>query len=97
MIVSNPPYVADESPLLDRAVVDWEPASALFAGVDGLDDYRRIAPLLPALLARGGAACIEVGASQAAAVGALLGGAGLVVQVRRDLAGHDRCLLATPA
>ena len=42
VIVSNPPYVADDSADLQTIVADWEPHDALFAGPDGLDDIRRI-------------------------------------------------------
>ena len=67
----------------------------LFAGADGLDDYRRIAPLLR--LPPGGVACVEIGATQAAAVSALFEAAGLITQVKADLAGRDRCVIVTPA
>ena len=40
-------------------------------------------------------AAIEIGATQADAVTALLAAQGLNVAVRRDLAGRDRCLVAT--
>ena len=63
------------------------PPSALFAGADGLDDYRIIATQLPALIAPGGMAAIEIGATQADAVTALLTAQGLNVAVRRDLGG----------
>ena len=92
LILCNPPYIGTAEPL-PASVVRYEPAGALFAGADGLDDYRRIAPILPAALAPGGVACIEIGATQAQAVGALMAAAGLSVSVRRDLAGHDRCLI----
>jgi release factor glutamine methyltransferase len=91
LIFCNPPYVesdADLSPEVMR-----EPASALFAGPDGLDDYRRIIPQLPGLLAPGGVACIEIGHTQAAAVLALAGTAGMAGILRHDLAGRDRCLV----
>jgi release factor glutamine methyltransferase len=93
LILCNPPYV-ETAAALPRDVFEWEPAEALFAGRDGLDDYRRLAPCLGALLAPGGIACIEIGAGQRDAVAALLGGAGLSVEARRDLAGIDRCLIA---
>mgnify|MGYP006148403611 CR=1 FL=1 len=76
-------------------VAQHEPHSALFAGPDGLDDYRRIAPQLPALIAPGGMAAIEIGYDQGQSVSALLRAQGLGVSLRRDLAGHDRCLVAT--
>lgn len=94
LILCNPPYVAGGDELA-REVRDHEPAAALFAGADGLDAYRALAPLLPAQLAAGGVACLEIGAGQAAAVTALLAATGLAVVLRRDLAGHDRCLVAT--
>jgi release factor glutamine methyltransferase len=95
LVLCNPPYVAaDEA--LPAEVRDHEPSSALFAGTDGLDDYRVIAGQLPRLIAPGGMAAIEIGASQAHAVTALLTVQGLGVAVRRDLAGRDRCVVATP-
>ena len=39
---------------------------------------------------------VEIGATQAAAVTALLAAQGLNVAIRRDLAGRDRCLVVTP-
>jgi release factor glutamine methyltransferase len=92
LILCNPPYIA-ESESLPISVVEYEPASALFAGADGLDDYRRIAAVLD--FAEGGAACIEIGSTQAADVGALFASRGFSVVVRKDLAGLDRCVVVT--
>lgn len=94
LVLCNPPYVEAEADL-PRDVAEWEPASALFAGPEGLDDYRRLAPELGRLLAPGGAAILEIGASQRAAVSALVTAAGLVARCRQDLAGRDRCLVVT--
>jgi release factor glutamine methyltransferase len=95
LILCNPPYIAaDES--LPAEVREHEPGAALFAGPDGLDDYRIIATQLPRLIAPGGMAAIEIGATQAEAVSALLTAQGLKVAIRRDLAGRDRCVIATP-
>jgi len=95
LILCNPPYIAsDES--LPAEVREHEPGTALFAGPDGLDDYRVIATQLPRFIAPGGMAAIEIGATQAEAVSALLTAQGLNVALRRDLAGRDRCLVATP-
>ena len=95
LILCNPPYIAaDES--LPAEVFEHEPSAALFAGLDGLDDYRVIATQLPRLIAPGGMAAIEIGATQAEVVSALLIAQGLKVAVRRDLAGRDRCVIATP-
>lgn len=95
-IVSNPPYVADGSDLLDDTVRDWEPAQALFAGPDGLDDYRRLVPGALRHLTATGSLVLEIGADQGSAVRALCEEAGYrTVEVRPDLAGHDRIVVAT--
>lgn len=94
LLLCNPPYVADGEPL-GPGVREHEPHEALFAGPDGLDAYRALAPLLPRQLAPGGVACVEVGWRQAAAVAGLFRAAGLSVSVVRDLGGRDRCLVAT--
>jgi release factor glutamine methyltransferase len=95
LVLTNPPYIATDE-ILPPQVRDHEPAAALFAGPDGLDDYRVIATQLPQLIAPGGVACIEIGSTQVEAVSSLLQAKGLSVAVRRDLAGRDRCLLAAP-
>lgn len=96
LILCNPPYIAQGFPL-DAEVRDHEPHGALFAGADGLDDYRRIAPQVRGLLAPGGCACVEIGYDQGESAAALFRAAGLAVALRRDLAGRDRCLLVTAA
>lgn len=40
IIVSNPPYIPDDSDDIDPDVKDFEPPSALFAGKDGLEVIR---------------------------------------------------------
>lgn len=91
-IMCNPPYVESGAPL-DAGVRDHEPASALFAGADGLDDYRRLIPELPHLLAADGLCCLEIGWQQAKSVSAIARTAGMQVAVKQDLAGRDRCLV----
>lgn len=94
LILSNPPYIGTGE-TLPAEVRDHEPGAALFAGSDGLDDYRCIAPQLPGLLAPGGVAILEIGATQAEAVTALLEAQGFVVALRHDLGGRPRALIAT--
>jgi release factor glutamine methyltransferase len=91
LVLCNPPYVETVA-VLDPQVRDWEPASALFAGHDGLDDYRILAPQLARVT--GGIACIEIGYTQAAAVTVLLENEGFAVTCRKDYGGRDRCLVA---
>jgi release factor glutamine methyltransferase len=92
LILCNPPYIAENEALMPE-VAAHEPGGALFAGADGLDDYRRIVPQLPTLLAPRGAALIEIGWTQRGAVTALAEAAGLVATAHHDLAGRDRVLL----
>ena len=47
LILCNPPYVAEGAELA-RASREFEPDEALFAGEEGLDAYRALAPQLPA-------------------------------------------------
>ncbi len=92
LVLCNPPYVATSERLMPD-IADWEPARALFAGADGLDDYRAIAPVLARQLAPGGITCMEIGHDQRAAVTGIFITNGFTVASRRDLAGHDRCLI----
>ena len=94
LVLANPPYIGTAEPLPPE-VRDHEPPGALFAGEDGLDAYRALAPQLARLIAPGGCAVIEIGHRQAAAVTTLLHAAGLEVALRHDLGGRDRCLVAT--
>jgi release factor glutamine methyltransferase len=90
VILANLPYVEEGAPLAPE-IARHEPALALLAGADGLDVFRRLlsgdvpAPLL----------ALEVGAGQAGAVASLARAAGFgEVQVRPDLAGIDRVVVA---
>lgn len=91
LILANPPYVETDADLA-CGVRDYEPAGALFAGPDGLDDYRVLIPQLPALLAPQGAALVEIGASQGEAVGEIAAAAGFAHVLHEDLGGRPRVL-----
>ncbi|MFK8042449.1 peptide chain release factor N(5)-glutamine methyltransferase [Congregibacter sp.] len=91
LIVSNPPYIADEDSHLSRGDLRFEPRSALASGVDGLDDIREIIDSAPMHLESGGHLFLEHGFAQGAAVRELLSAAGFSnVGSSRDLAGHER-------
>lgn len=91
LILSNPPYVEDAADLAP-SVRAHEPATALFSGADGLDDYRILVPQLPGLLTENGLAIIEIGWTQAAAVCAIAHDADLTSRVHPDLALRERAV-----
>lgn len=92
LVLCNPPYVESDA-VLDPDVREFEPATALFAGPEGLDDYRAIVPQLGKLLVPGGVAIFEIGAGQAEAVGAIASESGFAPETRRDLADRPRALI----
>lgn len=92
LVLINPPYVAEDAEL-GPGVAEFEPGEALFAGPDGLDDYRRLAPDIARLVAPGGLAAIEIGFDQSDAVAQVLAGHGLATRAAHDLAGRPRALL----
>ena len=94
LVLCNPPYIA-EGAELGPGVREYEPDEALFAGLEGLDAYRELAPQLPRLLTPSGLAAIEIAPDQAAPVTGLLARDGLRAQVANDLAGRPRAVLLT--
>lgn len=113
LVLANLPYVAERDwPTLEPEVTGWEPRSALLAGPDGLNAYRTLfapgrgrafgsyTPKSSATLEAGlvGAVAVEVGEGQAMAVAELARAAGFGrVDVRRDLAGIERVVVAERA
>lgn len=89
LILANPPYVETDADLAP-SVHAFEPAGALFAGPDGLDDYRILVPHLGRLLAPGGVALFEIGHTQGDAVSGLAQEQGCCAVVHPDLGGRAR-------
>ena len=96
LVVSNPPYVTDEEyAALDRNVREYEPASALRGGRDGLDFVRRIAAEAPRRVRRGGLLLVEIGWKQRDAAMRLCSTREWRdVEVLQDCDGLDRVLVA---
>ena len=92
LVIANPPYVESNAGL-EPDVREFEPASALFAGLEGLDDYRTIIPQLPGLLSESGVTVLEIGADQGEKVAEIAQNAGFSAELRRDLAGRPRALV----
>lgn len=96
LIVSNPPYVAeDDRDSLAVEVREYEPAQALFAGADGLGIYRRLIPAAFDALFHERYLALEIGFGQEAAVHDLLDGAGFTgIEFTKDLQGIPRVAIA---
>ena len=91
LIVSNPPYIAQDDPHLKLGDVRFEPDTALVSGPDGLNDIRQLIQQAPAYLNKGGWLLLEHGYDQADAVCALLTAAGFVnICDYQDLGGQAR-------
>jgi len=97
LIVCNPPYVsAAEYEKLDKNVKDYEPKSALFAGIDGLDIYRRLIEKADEFLKPNAALMLEIGYAQGPAVRELLEQTGALAQIKieKDPHNNDRIVIA---
>lgn len=91
VIVSNPPYIAQDDAHLSLGDLPCEPRSALAAGTDGLDDLRRIVASAGPHLQPDGFLLLEHGWDQCDAVRALLENAGFMQTLTlADLAGLPR-------
>ncbi len=93
-IVSNPPYVpTGDHETLHPQVREHEPATALYAGEDGLSVYRRLVPQAAAALRPGGLLAMEFGWGQSEALGELLA-SWQDLSFVKDLQGIPRVVLA---
>jgi release factor glutamine methyltransferase len=91
LIVSNPPYIAQDEEHLKQGDLRFEPISALASGVDGLDDIRKIVQDAPDYLKTNGWLMLEHGFDQAEAVAALLSARGFnQIDHAKDIAGKLR-------
>jgi len=96
LIASNPPYVTDaEYAELDRNVAEYEPATALRGGADGLDLVRRVVAGAEPRLAPHGLLLVEIGwRHREAALGLVAGPGWSGREVLKDQDGLDRVLVA---
>ncbi len=73
VIAANPPYVPEEDRAsLDVEVREYEPEQALFAGLGGMDLYRRLIPQAADAVVPGGYLVMEIGYGQQRSIEALL-------------------------
>ncbi|MBN1662645.1 MAG: peptide chain release factor N(5)-glutamine methyltransferase [Deltaproteobacteria bacterium] len=96
-IVSNPPYIEDDTfYALSREVRNFEPASALMGGPDGMNFHRRLIRKGKHYLKKGGRLFLEIGAGQKETVVGLFRNEGDYEDVacRKDYGGIERCITA---
>lgn len=97
LVISNPPYLAaSEMDDLDPSVAKWEPVSALVSGPTGLEAIEEVVVGARRWLREPGALVVELAPSQAAAAVAMALEAGFTrAEVRPDLTGRPRALVAS--
>lgn len=95
-IVSNPPYIrTGELQDLAPEVSRHDPLLALDGGESGLDAYGKIVTEAARILAPGARIALEIGYDQAVAIEKQLRHHGFgAIEIIKDLAGHDRVILA---
>lgn len=94
VIVSNPPYIAENDPQVEENVRKFEPASALFAQDEGLQLIKSWFGLAVRLLKPNGIILFEIGSTQGEVVKGIAEQtkAFSEVQIIKDLSGLDRTL-----
>ena len=96
LIVSNPPYITDEDMKNLQPEVQFEPATALEGGEDGLKFYRHIAKEYKKYIAPNGVLAFEVGMGEAEAVALILTQNGYQnVGTQKDYCDVDRVVFGT--
>jgi release factor glutamine methyltransferase len=94
LVACNPPYVSTGDTVDPE--VRFEPAEAVFAGPDGLEAYRRLAPGAARVLRPGGLLLVETPGDRADEIAAILRTAGLRPRPPiPDLAGRPRVIAAS--
>jgi release factor glutamine methyltransferase len=93
MIVSNPPYIAENDPHLETGDIRFEPRTALAAGPQGMDELRRIAQCAASHLQAAGWLLMEHGHDQGELAGQLLEDTGFMEVIDyTDDAGQNRVI-----
>ncbi len=94
LIVSNPPYIAENEINEMSPETQFEPQTALLAKDNGLEFYKQIADNYKNSLKNGGMLAFEVGFKQSEAVAKILESAGFTnIQFKKDLNGINRAVI----
>ena len=95
LVVSNPPYVATaDRSRIDRSVAVYEPGAAVFAGRDGMEMYETLLQECPSVMKPARPLVLEIDAAARRRVSRMARRwSWREAEVRRDLAGLERCLV----
>ena len=95
IIVSNPPYISQNSLDIQKDVSDYEPHLALFSNNNGIDAYNKIISNLASRIDKNFFLFLEIGLGQASKVTKLLKNNGFTeILTKVDLANIPRCVIA---
>ena len=95
IIVSNPPYISQNSLDIQKDVYDYEPHLALFSKNNGIDAYNKIISNLASRIDKNFFLFLEIGLGQASEVTKLLKNKGFTeILTKADLANIPRCVIA---
>ena len=97
LIISNPPYINKyDFKYLDKDIANFEPKLALYGGLDGLSEIRKVVKKSSELIKKNGKLILEIGFDQKNKVKNLLINKGFYInKVVQDLAKNDRCIVCT--
>ena len=97
LIISNPPYI-DKLSLncLNKEVIDFEPRSALYGGLDGTSEISKIIKKASKLIKKNGKLVLEIAFDQKKSVKKILTKKGFYInKIIKDFAMNDRCIIST--
>ena len=95
IIVSNPPYISQDSLDIQKDVYDYEPHLALFSKNNGIEAYNKIISNLASRIDKNFFLFLEIGLGQASEVTKLLKNNGFnEILTKVDLANIPRCVIA---
>jgi release factor glutamine methyltransferase len=97
LVVSNPPYIANKDKrLLAKEISNYEPKGSLFSGKDGLEDIEKLIKTVPQVLCKEAWFICEIGWDQGKQTIQMARDTGKYryIEIRKDLSGKDRVLMA---
>lgn len=97
LILSNPPYINKfDLQNLEKDVIGFEPKKALYGGLDGTSEIRKVINKSSELIKINGKLILEIAFDQREKVKKLLKKKGFYInQIIKDLAHNDRCIIST--